>query len=363
MDNFDFIADQKFKNLLIRDFGELQECVKNNSSKSVLILSGSIIEAVLIEYFTHNLPVGKTATQVMKMTLADLIDEAREVNLISSKTKELSTVVKNFRNLIHPGREIRLNEEFDEETATVSYHLVKIILKELKQNYIAKYGYKAEDIFNKIIVDPTTHSIYEKLLAKLNLHEKVRLVSMLIDYEMENHESKTKKDYSHYLNLLKPLIGDEQLSKLCKSLVSKVEKENYTQVLALFRIFATDLNLLTTEEKELVLTYIYSIANNIPSWNKNITHSSIRGLFRYFGLYLETPLLREKYFSLLLNIVRTRNSSKENKWYYLSSYRDYISPLSEEKKEKCEKYIADNLSTEITEEFFEALNADDDLPF
>ena len=67
MEQFDFIADQKFRNLLNRDFQELKDCVTNGLSKSVLVLSGSVIETVLLEFFTHNIPAGKTDLQVFKM--------------------------------------------------------------------------------------------------------------------------------------------------------------------------------------------------------------------------------------------------------------------------------------------------------
>ncbi len=361
MEYFDFIADQKFKNLLSRDFTELEACVEYKASKSVLILSGSIIEATLIEYFTHNLPSGKTKTQVLKMGLEDLITEAENIGLISSRSKELSTVVRNYRNLIHPGREIRKNEQFDNETAIVSYNLVKIILKEIKENYLKKYGYRAEDVFNKITVDSSTHSIYEKLLTKLNHHEQVRLMNMLVEFQVESLGQKA--NYKRYINPLKPLIGNDKLLLLCKELVIKVEKGKNSQILTLFEMFGCNLNLLDTEEQELVLTYIYNIANRLSPWNNSLTDYSFIELFGFFGLYLNTPLLKEKFFNLLLKIVKSHNSASGNKWAYLSAYRNLVSKLNAEKIEKCSDFIAEKLSKETKQEFFEALENDDELPF
>ena len=87
MTEFDFIADQNYKTLLIRDFKELKSCVEHKASKSVLILSGSIIETLLLEYFTHNRPEGITKTQLLRKNLEDLIEYAVDVNLISVKSK------------------------------------------------------------------------------------------------------------------------------------------------------------------------------------------------------------------------------------------------------------------------------------
>ena len=236
-------------------------------NRTLLILSGSIIEATIIEYFLHNFPAGKTKAQVLSMSLANLIDEAQSVNLISSKSKELSTVIRNYRNLIHPGLEIRKNENFDQETAIVSYNLVKIVLKELKENYKKKYGYKAEDIFNKIELDNSTYFIYPKLLQKVNNYEQVRLMTMLIDYQIKNYETKSKNSYEKYIEPLKPLIGDEKLLIFCKDLLIKVEKGKSSHILILFKIFGQNLKLSETEEQELILTYIYNFTSRISAWN------------------------------------------------------------------------------------------------
>ena len=139
IDYFDFMSDTKFKDLLIRDYKELTDCVKNECPKSVLILAGSIIEATLLEFFSHNLPEEKSMNQLLKMNLADLIIDAESVGLISSRSKELSLVIKDYRNLIHPGREIRTMEKFDKDSALISFSLIKMILKEVRENYIRLY--------------------------------------------------------------------------------------------------------------------------------------------------------------------------------------------------------------------------------
>ena len=177
MDLFDFIADPKFRALLERDFEELEKCVEAKASKSVLILSGSIIEALLIEFFTHNPPGSKTKTQVLKMALNELIDEASNIGLIKPQSKDLSTVVRNYRNLIHPGVEVRKNEDFDFNTAVVAYHLVKMIVNETKESYLQKYGYKGIDIYNKILSDSSicinSVKVDSKKRSKVNSQKEV----------------------------------------------------------------------------------------------------------------------------------------------------------------------------------------------
>jgi hypothetical protein len=134
---------------LTRDFEELNKCLDAKASKSVLILSGSIIESILTDYFTNFPPSGLNPKKVLNMELAPLIDLAFDNKLISQSTKDLSTVIKNFRNLIHPGREIRKNEKFDFDSAIVAKSLLNIVLKEIKENYINNIGHTAIDIISK----------------------------------------------------------------------------------------------------------------------------------------------------------------------------------------------------------------------
>lgn len=109
--NFDFISDKNFRELLIRDYQELKDCEESKATKSILILSGSIMEAVLTEYFIQFPPLGKSENQILTASLSDLITLAKEEKVISETEKNLASVVKDFRNLIHPGREIRKKQK------------------------------------------------------------------------------------------------------------------------------------------------------------------------------------------------------------------------------------------------------------
>jgi hypothetical protein len=361
MENFEFIADEQYKSLLKRDFIELQNCLDNKASKSVLILSGSIIETILLEFFSHNLPNGVTKAQLLRKNLGDLIDNAESINLISQRSRELSVVIKNYRNLIHPGREIRTNEKFDFETATVSFSLVKIILKEIKENYLQKYGYTSEDIYNKIIVDNATYSIYEKLILKLNEHEKVKLINLLVEYEIENYEFNDYTKFITYIKPLKKVIDKKQLLVFCKRLLKEVEKGKKQHIYTLFEIFGDDLRVLHEEEKELILTYIYNKVEGVSAWNNEIEKNRIRELFSFLGLYIHSPELKQKFFDLLINIVRYHNMTKKTKWYYTWTYRNMISKFSEIEQGKCKDFIKENVQEEVFESFYKEL--EDDLPF
>lgn len=362
MNDFDFIADPKYKSLLIRDFNELQVCIDNKVSKSALILSGSIIEAILLEFFSHNLPDGVSKGKLLKMSLADLITEAEKIELISKKSKDLSTVIKNYRNLIHPGREIRTNEKFDFETAIVSFSLVKIILKEIKENYITKYGFTAIDILNKINVDSSTYSIYEKLVNKLNSFEKSKLLDLLVEQSVSEYNISEYSKLDRYIEPLKKHVEEHSILNHCKQLLREVEKGKEEIILAKFEIFGDKLNALNNEEKDLVLTYIYNKVNSISAWNKNIESTGFKKLFSYLGMYMYSTDIKERFFDLLKEIVYCHKNTDNSKWHYTTAYNNMLEYLNEIQKEKCKQYIIESFSPEDSEKFFLALEVDD-LPF
>ena len=111
MSSFDFISNDIFRNMLERDKRELESCLQAGNHKSVLILAGSIIEAILVDFFLVFSSDNETHKTILKSPLHKLINIAVEKNLISERTKDISTVVRNYRNLIHPGKEFRLKEK------------------------------------------------------------------------------------------------------------------------------------------------------------------------------------------------------------------------------------------------------------
>lgn len=218
--NFDFISDEKFKLILVRDFDELTKCIEAKASKSVLILSGSIIESILTEYFTNFPPSGFNPKKALNMELASLIELAFENKLISQSTKELSTVIKNYRNLIHPGREIRKNEKFDYDSAIVAKSLLNIVLKEIKENYINNIGHTAVDVINKLEFDSISQAIFEKITFKLHKSEKVKLYNLLVEYDLKETSNQTKlSEPKKYISILKSHVDRETILQQLMKLV------------------------------------------------------------------------------------------------------------------------------------------------
>jgi hypothetical protein len=123
---------------LQRDKDELDVCVKNNLSKSTILLAGSIIETVLVHFFLTFPSSELTEKEIMKADLQKLVNWAGNMEIISNKTRDLATVVKNYRNLIHPRKDLRMLEEFSMNHAMIAANLVEIFIKEINKKYNEK---------------------------------------------------------------------------------------------------------------------------------------------------------------------------------------------------------------------------------
>lgn len=274
---FEFVSDDVFQSILERDYEEVQKCIEGKSAKSVLVLSGSIVEALLSDYFIENLPAGQTEASILSTTLAALLDFAEADGIITRSEKNLATVIKDFRNLIHPGREVRKNEQFDFETAQLAFQILNILIRKIQRKYREKFAYTAEDILNSLNGDWNYNSIYSTVITKLSNGEKNNLIDAFIDIENKekskfvHYEGKFEYaekypeiyDIKYYVTELKPLLKQETIKSYLKELVISVTSGQSLQALSLYNLFHEDLHLLTEEEQLMIATYMFSLLGDI----------------------------------------------------------------------------------------------------
>lgn len=299
--NFDFISDNNFKELLTRDFLELKKCIENKCTKSTLVLSGSIIEAILTEYFLQFPPTGKTESQIMNSTLSDLLTWALTENVISSKEKDLAGVVKDYRNLIHPGREIRKGEKFSEESANISVSVLKIIVEAVKTVYLQKYGHSAEEVFEKLKKDWHFKSVFDKVIIKLNQNERIKLLSLLVEFD-KYEKSQWKcfleegpiidfplydlEDVKPLIQQLKSLIPVDVTKSYLKKMIKEIETGNSLDAYSLFHLFHNNMDLLDPDEQELVVIYFINLFDKISAESLTIIQEQT---YSTIGKYINSP--------------------------------------------------------------------------
>jgi hypothetical protein len=125
--SFGFIGDSDLRAVLERDYGEIQRAFVSSCWKSVIVVSGGAIEAILLDLLQKNPTTAKASPKAPKGSdltrwdLKDLIAVAVDCKLVSESVEKLSTPVREFRNLIHPGA----------EEARIALEVLNIVHREL----------------------------------------------------------------------------------------------------------------------------------------------------------------------------------------------------------------------------------------
>jgi len=165
---FDFISDQRFRLSLLSDYSEILASLETGSWKAVHVLAGGIVEAVLVDYLVASDYQKRTGRDPLEFDLFKAIEACKAEGVLSQRAFELSSVVRGYRNLIHPGRAIRLNEKVDKNTAVIAKALVDVIIDEIAVGKKAKYGYTAEQLMSKVESDSSSLSIIGHLHCRPN---------------------------------------------------------------------------------------------------------------------------------------------------------------------------------------------------
>jgi hypothetical protein len=110
------------------------------------------------------------------MELGPLIAACKEKKIITERTADLSSVIRSYRNLIHPGRVVRLRERVDKKSASIAKALLDVVADEIAAAKEATYGFTADQIANKIEKDASAISVLPHFLKETNERERERLV-------------------------------------------------------------------------------------------------------------------------------------------------------------------------------------------
>jgi hypothetical protein len=133
VESFPFMKNVELRRIVERDYAELQRLQPEIAAKSVLILAGSIIEGVLLDAVMRAAVVMEG--KAVEMTLAQLLQTAVRDRLITED--RLGNAVRNYRNLIHPWREVRDEIQFSKADAILARAAVDVVIQELRRNFEA----------------------------------------------------------------------------------------------------------------------------------------------------------------------------------------------------------------------------------
>lgn len=137
--DFSFLNNSELRNIIERDFSEMQKAFISGCWKSVIILCGGAIEAVLTDLLMVSSPQAMASAKapdqqdITRWSLSDLIEVCVDLKLVTQGVEKLSHPIREYRNLVHPGRELREKLVFDAEEARIALEVLNIVYRDLSQ--------------------------------------------------------------------------------------------------------------------------------------------------------------------------------------------------------------------------------------
>jgi len=178
--SFDFVSDNEFRAILDSDYGEMRSALENTNYKTVHVLAGSVVEALLVDYLTllSENDTSLNPQQILKWSLGELVDAALTRGAISQQVHDLSSVVRDYRNLIHPGRVVRLGQKVSQDSADIAAAVTHMVISAIGDARKDSLGMTAQQVLTKIETDPSVMPILGRLLRGLSTTE---LNTLLLD--------------------------------------------------------------------------------------------------------------------------------------------------------------------------------------
>lgn len=138
---FGFIRDSVLRGQLAKDWDEAQRVREVKAWKSCVILCGGILEGMLLDVLKRDEQEAKLAykgkgkAELDHWDLVDLVDVAKDVGKLSKSVGHLGHGLREFRNLIHPGKQVRENVSLTQEEAEIAFNVVKVCLREFSSKF------------------------------------------------------------------------------------------------------------------------------------------------------------------------------------------------------------------------------------
>jgi hypothetical protein len=148
-ERLDFIEDSDLRKNLSEDIGFINNALVNGEWKATTVLAGATIEALLLWSLKRHdiVDINQKVQQLLQSkqlqnnpgsnledwSLHPLIEVALKLGLIHKDTARQSKLAKDFRNLIHPGREKRLQQSCNRGTALSAVAAIEFIINDHKQ--------------------------------------------------------------------------------------------------------------------------------------------------------------------------------------------------------------------------------------
>lgn len=130
-----FLENEELKKLIIEDYAEARRSFHSKNYKATILLCGSVAEAMLTAVVAkaglHGISIAKLYKDY---NLSMLVNVAKEHSLIRDKALfSLLDSIRHYRNIIHPGVQIRKSLAPDSSKASIAIETISLLGKELNK--------------------------------------------------------------------------------------------------------------------------------------------------------------------------------------------------------------------------------------
>lgn len=138
----EFIPDLPLREALRTDISAANSALMNHEYKAATVIAGSVVEALLLwaleTYGDANVRAavrGVPPEPLNKWMLGSMVPAAHACKLVTDDTRKQAELAQNFRNLIHPGRQARLQEKCDRGSALATLAAVERVAVDLANKF------------------------------------------------------------------------------------------------------------------------------------------------------------------------------------------------------------------------------------
>ena len=139
------IKDEKMRSILINRWTECIKCLEADAPLSSLVMMGGMLEAILLARInshtnkaeiinSKSAPIDNKTGKVFPLqvwTLKNYIDVSHELNWITQSTKDIGEVLRDYRNYIHPYKELSHGIIINKPDAELFWQITKSIINQL----------------------------------------------------------------------------------------------------------------------------------------------------------------------------------------------------------------------------------------
>jgi hypothetical protein len=128
-----FVKDMKLKKFIAIAAQEACRCFDVEAFNAAAVMAGSATEALLLDLLLqHKAKVKAGSKSLEELRLVDLIEQALVLKLMGKSTGSLTHLIRENRNLIHPGRSLREKNSIGRGEAEITIGILRMVCEALK---------------------------------------------------------------------------------------------------------------------------------------------------------------------------------------------------------------------------------------